>query len=287
MSAYIAHLRLPFQLLLSPIFLWGFLLAGGRPNPELLLAYSAFHLFGYAGGTALNSAYDRDTGPIGGMAHPPPVPQYLLAFSLVWQALGFGLVLLVNATLAAIYTLMFCLSLAYSHPATRWKGKPIAALLTVAAGQGVLACLAGWVTARGEAGSALSASGLLAITGVTLITTGFYPLTEIYQMDEDADRGDQTLAIWLGARGAFRFALTLIMAGGAAALWVVGQRYGVAEALLLGMFLAVVAGLIIRWARRFAPTAVMYNYRMVMGLYGAVTAGFIGWVGWHLFITGG
>jgi 4-hydroxybenzoate polyprenyltransferase len=130
-------------------------------------------------------------------------------------------------------------------------------------------------------------SGLLAIAAVTLITTGFYPLTEIYQMDEDASRGDQTLAIWLGARGAFRFALVLITAGGAAALWVVGQRYGAAEAMLLGIFLAIVAGLIIRWARRFVTGAVMYNYRMVMGLYGAVTAGFIGWVSWHLFIMGG
>jgi hypothetical protein len=31
----------------------------------------------------------------------------------------------------------------------------------------------------------------------------------------------------------------------------------------------------------------MYNYRMVMGLYGAVTLGFMGWVGWHLFVIGG
>ncbi|MCA1553302.1 MAG: UbiA family prenyltransferase, partial [Chloroflexi bacterium] len=175
MIAYLVHLRLPFQILLSPIFLWGYLLADGRPSLRLALAYVALHLFGYAGGTAFNSVYDRDEGPIGGLAVPPPIPKHLLAFSLLWQAVGFGLAWLVNLPFAAIYAVMFWLSFAYSHPRLRWKGKPLHALFTVALGQGVLACLAGWATARGELGSALSAMGVATVSAVTLITTGFYP----------------------------------------------------------------------------------------------------------------
>src|SRR5712692_8245314 len=116
--AYLIHLRLPFQILLSPIFLWGFLMADGRPSSKLIVAYIAFHLFGYAGGTAFNSYYDRDEGPIGGLAKPPLIPNGLLAFSLVWQLLGFGLAAQVNPTFALIYAIMFWLSLAYSHPIT-------------------------------------------------------------------------------------------------------------------------------------------------------------------------
>ena len=86
---YLTHLRLPFQFLLSPIFLWGYLLASGRPTWQLGVAYLSFHLFLYGGGTALNSVYDRDEGPIGGLAAPPPVPPHLLAFSLAWQGIGF------------------------------------------------------------------------------------------------------------------------------------------------------------------------------------------------------
>src|SRR5215216_5067648 len=71
---YITLLRLPFQFLLSPIFLFGYLLAGGTLNLSLLVAYLSFHLFLYAGGTALNSFYDRDEGPVGGLANPPPLP---------------------------------------------------------------------------------------------------------------------------------------------------------------------------------------------------------------------
>ncbi len=73
-SHFIRHLRLPFNLLLSPIYLWGVLLAGGTLwDPSFWLGYVTLHLFLYGGGTAFNSFYDRDEGPIGGMAHPPPV----------------------------------------------------------------------------------------------------------------------------------------------------------------------------------------------------------------------
>ena len=85
-------------------------------------------------------------------------------------------------------------------------------------------------------------------------------------MEEDASLRRSNSGNLAGARGAFYFALTLDYGGrGGGALGVVGERYGVTEALLLGIFLAVVVALIIRWARRFVADAVMYNYRMVMG----------------------
>ncbi|MDQ3249750.1 MAG: hypothetical protein M3Q45_11165, partial [Chloroflexota bacterium] len=46
------HLRLHFQLLLAPIFLWGYFLAAGRPDGKFWLAFFAFHLFLYGGTTA-------------------------------------------------------------------------------------------------------------------------------------------------------------------------------------------------------------------------------------------
>ena len=279
---YLIHLRLPFQILLSPIFLWGYLLAAGRPEPRLLVAYLSFHFFGYAGGTAFNSAYDHDEGPIGGLAAPPPVPQRLLGFSLIWQAAGFALALLVNPVFASIYAVMFLLSVAYSHPAVRWKGKPALALVTVALGQGVLACLGGWAAARGEVVSALSPIGALTVGAATLITTGFYPLTEIYQVEEDARRGDRTLAIWLGPRNAFRFALTLIGGGALLAFALIANRFGLAEALLLGAASVAVVAIVRAWGARYEASAVMYNFRMIMRLYAFTSIAFLAWIGWHL-----
>ena len=72
-EAYVKHLRLPFQLTLAPLFLWGFLLADGQIGVRAVLAFVSLHLFLYPGITAFNSAYDRDQGPVAGMARPPLV----------------------------------------------------------------------------------------------------------------------------------------------------------------------------------------------------------------------
>ena len=91
MRTLFVHLRLHFQLLLAPVFLWGWLLAGGGLSRAVLLGFVAFHFFLYAGATAFNSYYDRDVGPVGGLERPPQVQPALLPFSLVVQGLGWAL----------------------------------------------------------------------------------------------------------------------------------------------------------------------------------------------------
>ena len=135
--ALFIHLRLHFQALLAPIFLWGFLLAGGSLGWRFVLAFIALHLFLYGGTTAFNSYYDRDEGPIGGLEHPPPVTPELLPFSLIMQAIGFVLAAFVNLPFLAIYCLTFIVATAYSHPRTRLKRRPLLSLLVVGWGQGV------------------------------------------------------------------------------------------------------------------------------------------------------
>jgi 1,4-dihydroxy-2-naphthoate octaprenyltransferase len=281
---YFVHLRLLFQFLLSPVFLWGYLLASGKVNSQLLIAYVAFHLFGYAGGTALNSYYDRDEGPIGGLAQPPPVPEHLLAFSMGWQAAGFLLALTVNLSFAAIYAAMFWMSVAYSHPRTRWKGKPLPALTTVALGQGVFAFLGGWSAARGEIRSALDVWAILGVFTATLLIVGLYPLTEIYQLEADARRGDLTLARFLGVPGSFRWGMICIALGGAGAVWVAAARFSAVEALVLIPFIGILLGWLRNWASRFEKQSVLENYRTLMRLFAVTTLPFLTWIAFHLVI---
>jgi hypothetical protein len=123
-TAYVKHLRLPFQLTLAPLFLWGFLLAEGQLGVRPVLAFASLHLFLYPGITAFNSAYDRDEGPVAGMERPPPVPRRLLGFSLAVQALGAAAAALAGALFLLIYAAIAALAAAYSHPAMRWKANP-------------------------------------------------------------------------------------------------------------------------------------------------------------------
>jgi len=82
------HLRLHFQLLLAPIFLWGFTLSETAIDLRFWLGFVAFHLCLYGGTTAFNSYYDRDEGPVGGLENPPPAHEALLPFSLILQGIG-------------------------------------------------------------------------------------------------------------------------------------------------------------------------------------------------------
>ena len=99
----LVHLRLHFQLLLAPVYLWGWLISGGGLNTAVVLGFIAFHVFLYGGVTAYNSYYDRDVGPVGGLEHPPPATGALLPFSMTVQALGWSIALFVNWLFAVAY----------------------------------------------------------------------------------------------------------------------------------------------------------------------------------------
>ena len=276
------HLRLHYQLLLAPIFVWGYFLAGNRPDADFWLAFVAFHIFLYGGSTAFNSYYDRDEGPVGGLAEPPPVSQILRPFSLAVLILGAGLAALVNLHFLIIYLVMFGMGLAYSLPSIRLKGRPLWGLATVAVGQGILASLGGWVAANPNL-RVLDGLDWVGILSVTLITVGFYPLTQIYQIDEDLARGDVTFAAWAGPAGAFWFA---IIAQGIAAILlmsVINQLLGLGSALLVGAFYGVLLAATGHWAFTFDGSRVLHNYKRIMFLNAVTSLGFLGFVGLHLF----
>jgi 1,4-dihydroxy-2-naphthoate octaprenyltransferase len=277
----IIHLRLHFQLLLAPIFLWGYFLANGKLDADFWLGFLAFHIFLYGGITAFNSYYDRDEGPVGGLVKPPPVTPALLPFSLVTQALGFILAAFVNLPFLIIYLLILLMGLAYSHPRWRWKGRPLAGLATVAVGQGVLASLGGWVCANPSLAAVDGMSGL-GILAVTLVTTGFYPLTQIYQIEEDRARGDWTFAVWVGPSGVFIFAI--ITQGLAAVLLagVIGWLLGLFEAVVVAGFYGALLIGTIRWAYKFDSTKVLSNYRRIMRINTLTSFGFMGFIILHM-----
>lgn len=274
LSALLIHLRLHFQILLAPIFLWGFVLAGGSVGTPFWTAFAAMHIFLYGGATAYNSYYDRDEGPVGGLKQPPPVTAELLPFSLVWQVAGAVLALTVNEVFFLLYLLIFALFSAYSYPGVRLKKRPVFGLLTVALGQGVLAGLGGAAAASVSPG-ALPPLAWLGIVAASGLTTGFYPITQIYQIDEDLRRGDRTFAAWVGPARTFRFALLVMAAGSAALIPAFAAVYGMLLTVGLALFCAGLLIALSRWARHYNPTDVMANYRRVTSLHRLMSGGFL------------
>ncbi len=270
----LVHLRINFQLILAPIFLWGFLLAGGLLGWRLVVGFLAVHMALYGGITALNSYYDRDEGPVGGLWSPPPWRKELLPFAWAVQLLGLLAIVPLGLGMVVTYVAMMVLSVAYSHPAIRLKRRPLGALAVIAVGQGVLGFLTGWFSATPSPAGLLSLDIVIAIVGITLATVGLYPLTHIYQVREDSERGDVTFAVRWGPDKAFRFALTAFGLALVCIGWVLLRRFGWPTALIVAAFYALVLADIERWRRRFDPAAVRANYRHVMRLSYIVAAAF-------------
>lgn len=147
-----------------------------------------------AGTLALNSAFDHDEGDIGYLDAPPPPPRHLAATSIGLMAVGQVIALALPLGFAMAYAACFAMSVAYSVPPVRLKAVPGADWLINIVGVGVLTPFAGW----SASGAPLRPDGLWVMIGFGFLFGALYPLTQIYQFDEDAGRGDRTLARMLG-----------------------------------------------------------------------------------------
>jgi 4-hydroxybenzoate polyprenyltransferase len=168
------------------------------------------------GGTlALNSAFDRDEGDIAYLRNPPPPPQGLAAFALLLMAAGQAGALALPAGFQAAYTLCFLLSVLYSVPPFRLKAVPGTDWLINMAGFGTLTPYAGWAaTAR-----PLQETEGLVLLAFCPLFAALYPLTQLYQLEEDARRGDRTLASRLGIRRSLDISLAAAATAFALLAW--------------------------------------------------------------------
>ncbi len=272
---YALHLRLPFNYVLAPLFVWGGYVSGAALDGVFWLGFLAFHLFLYGGTNMFNSYYDRDAGPIGGLARPPAVDRGMLWGALALKAVGLVFAAALGPLFTALYLAFVLYSISYSHPAIRLKRRPLWSAASVFVGQGLVGFLAGWVAAAGALPAASDPPALAAALGAALLVSALYPVTQIYQLEADAGRGDLTVARRLGPGGVFVYVLALLVPGLLLTAWVFRARgAGWAAAVLVA---ALPAALLALAALRRAlatrePPAV---YRRAMAVNYAVSTLFL------------
>ena len=219
------------------------------------------------GGTlALNSVFDKDEGDIGYLRAPPAPPHHLLAFSLgllaVGQVLAFGL----PADYRIVYAVCFAMSLAYSVPPLRFKAVAGVDWVINMWGFGTFTPYAGWAAT----GRPLDLTHGLVLLGFCPLFASLYPLTQIYQFEEDRRRGDRTLALILGMKASLAAAIVaalIAFACFAAAAFrrgaLVWQWIGIAVALAGWLWV------LVPWYRRRDAMTSAEHQR---GFYAALTA---------------
>ena len=203
------HLRVHFSYFLLPIYLFALSISPNLSEGGLLWMFIILHLFIYPASNAFNSYFDKDEKSIGGLKNPPPVDKNLFYLSQIFDVLGLVLALIF---FSGNYTLLFMLiayilaSRAYSHPKVRLKKYAVFSWLIAGFFQGAWVV---WIVFIGLDDFSFAQilkphviiPGLLA----SAILWGSYPMTQVYQHEEDAKRGDITLSIKLGIKGTFMF----------------------------------------------------------------------------------
>jgi 4-hydroxybenzoate polyprenyltransferase len=238
---FVVHLRWHYQLF---ILSGGFLL-GGFLSPDLdvqsfLLQFFNVHLLLFGGATAYNSFWDKDEGPIGGLQNPPKMQSWMWSGSLILQIVG----LLVAAGQGLLYNGIYVLSIVffwlYSTPLARWKGHPIKSLVAIGVSTGFNSVLLGYLAAGNEI---ISMPVWIAAAGVTLMLLSLYPISQVYQIEEDRSRGDCTFAEHYGKEGVTQFFVIAFLSG----LILVSFAIGVFNfwvAILFG-FVGVIVGVVV------------------------------------------
>lgn len=200
------HLRIPFSFFLMPVF---FFALGNSPNfteKGIVWTFFIVHFLLYPASNGFNSYFDKDEKSIGGLKNPPPVKKELYYVVLALDLAAILLALKISFILSFMVLIYGLVSKAYSHPSVRLKKYPILGWLTTGFFQGFfsfLMCYEG-INALGIEGL-LKPQLLVPAILTSLMLWGNYPMTQIYQHDEDEKHGDKTLSIVLGIKGTFIF----------------------------------------------------------------------------------
>lgn len=203
------HLRFSFSLFLSPVFFFWLAEDFKTDFTTVLRLFVVLMLCLFPASNGYNSYFDRDSSSIGGLKRPPAVTEDLLFYSLLIEYIGLILALVWWGPLVAfLFFLYGVFSKLYSHPRIRLKRFPWVSWLIVAFFQGAVMFVA-MSLASAEA-QLLERSWLQkdifvkALISAVMIGCS-YPMTQIYQHEEDKQRGDLTLSRHLGVRGTFVF----------------------------------------------------------------------------------
>jgi 1,4-dihydroxy-2-naphthoate octaprenyltransferase len=247
--ASIPLLRIPFSLFLMPVFWFG-LSALREPFGwgRAAVVFVILHLLVYPASNGYNSFYDKDEDSIGGLKIPPKVTPELLHLVWLFDALALAGSLLLGWPFALLVIVYLLVSKAYSYEGIRLKKYPLLSTAVVVVFQGAFTFLLTQVGVGASTAQLLDKTNLLLALVSTLFLCGSYPLTQIYQHQEDARRGDRTLSLRLGIRGTFVFAAGGLLAG---ALTMAGAYYLRGEVRNLLIFLVAtgpVVALFSRWA---------------------------------------
>jgi 1,4-dihydroxy-2-naphthoate polyprenyltransferase len=216
----ITLLRIPFSFFLMPVYFFSLSQVQDINYGKAFLVFIIIHLIMYPSSNGYNSYMDKDDGSIGMLERPPKPTEELFWLTALLDALAVLLSLFVNVLFAACIVANIMASRAYSYRGIRLKKYPVTGFLTVILFQGALTY---FMVYNGSTSGSWEVpwQGMLISS---LLFGGFYPLTQIYQHQQDLADGVQTISYKLGVNGTFVFSAVMYLLAEAALFFYFEQR---------------------------------------------------------------
>lgn len=268
--SYLLHLRPAEWPIMAAHTAVGYVLAVGWNGVgrgmwlgEALRALVIWVVFLNGGTLAINSVFDKDEGDIGYLNAPPALPRYLLHFSVGLLVGGQLLAFTLPPGFRVAYAICFGMSILYSVPPFRFKAVAGVDWVINMWGFGTLTPYAAWAAT----GRPLDLGHALVLLAFCPLFAGLYPLTQLYQFEEDRRRGDRTLALIVGMRTSLVLALACTLLAFGLLGWAAATLQVTAFVLLVP--LAAWLAVLLPWLARHASWAPAQHQR---GMYRALGA---------------
>lgn len=262
-------LRFHFSLFLMPLYWFALSQVTHIDTGDAILVFVILHLLVYPASNGYNSYMDRDVSSIGGVEHPQQPTRQLYHATLGMDALA----LLLSITISIFFftgILLFILaSRAYSYRGIRLKKYPFIGYLTVIIFQGALIY---FIVKHGCSKEKLLLIHPSALLGSSLLIGAFYPLTQIYQHEQDAADGVISISARLGKRGTFIFSAMVFVIAMICLAWYFGNRLELDRFFLIQICMLPALVYFFWWmANVYAqPGAANYKNTMTMNLVGSI-----------------
>jgi 1,4-dihydroxy-2-naphthoate octaprenyltransferase len=167
-----------------------------------VLIFIILHVFIYPASNGYNSTQDKDQGSIGLVEHPKPVPKSLIWITMSFDIIGIASSFFINYKVGFMVTAYVIASRLYSYRKIRLKKYPILGFLTVFIFQGMITY---WIILNSLNNVYVFSREIIAAIASSFLIGSIYPLSQVYQHQQDVRDGVYTLSYKLGYIGTFIF----------------------------------------------------------------------------------
>jgi 1,4-dihydroxy-2-naphthoate octaprenyltransferase len=195
-------LRFHFSFFLMPVYWFALSFVDVIDWPRAVLIFVLLHFFLYPASNGYNSYMDKDEESIGGLEKPLPPTKQLFFVTVCMDLIAAALSFIISQTFAYLFILYIICSRLYSYRGIRLKQYPLTGYLTVVVNQGALTFFMVYHGTDAFLTIHVPWSGILA---AAFLIGGFYPITQVYQHNEDEKDNVDTISMQLGKRGTFIF----------------------------------------------------------------------------------